>query len=93
MFIINVLRALCSLVRECDIRSTELFEAIYENEIEVNCDTIRDFEYNARTCCSCEKNFKTGDKNEIPVVENHGHLTVKFTGRKHEIIVIEAQEK
>ena len=69
MFIINVLRALCSLVRECDTRSTELFEAIFENEIELNCDTIRDFDYNARNCCSCEKNSKLGTKTKFQLLK------------------------
>ena len=54
----------------------------FKNELEINLDTIPK-KFDQTNCWLCEKEFKSKDVKENPVVKDHCHLTGKFRGLAH----------
>ena len=78
---------------KCDLRIRKLDAVFFENEVEINCDTAGDFECSPKSCRLSEKEFKTEDEKEHPVVEGHCHSTGKFRGLEHKKISSKAHEE
>ena len=54
----------------------------FKNELEINSDTMPE-NYNENNCWLCEKEYKTKDVKENPIVKDHCHLTGRFRGLAH----------
>ena len=58
----------------------------FKNELEINLGTIPE-NYYQTTCWLCEKEFIPKDRKENPIVKDHCHLTSKFRGLAHLVVI------